>query len=188
MVHIFKSEVIRIVRYTYSRSSIEIGGDLFGFYSPVGQPIICVATGPGPEAKLGHDYFLQDPDFQVWSFGILVNQYRLLFLGEWHSHHSLRSSEPSQSDTNRLLDLSQKNKWPHLCSIILQTHGRKSDPGTELRGIYWNVFRYDFSSSNFHKKRTSIQVSKQASAFSGLAEQLHETYSVKTKSETQEKG
>ena len=82
-VFVLNSEANRIAEYVRSNVSIEIGGDLFGFFSPEGFPIVLVATGPGPEAKQGHGHFLQDPDFQTWAFRELATRYRLYYLGDW---------------------------------------------------------------------------------------------------------
>jgi hypothetical protein len=156
---IYESEARRIAEITLNHEGIEVGGDLFGFHAPDGTPLVFVATGPGPNAQRNVVNFLQDPEYQAWTFRHLAVECRMFYLGDWHSHHSLGISEPSSGDEARLEDLARRNGWTHLCSVILETEraGRDYESGsrsgrqlaspearTKLHDTWWNAFHWRF--------------------------------------------
>jgi hypothetical protein len=175
---LFESEATRIARYALSSPGVEIGGDLFGFYTPDGSPLIYVASGAGPNSRRGPTHFEQDPEFQVSVFNQLASTLRMFYIGDWHSHHTLGLSSPSGSDDRKLQDLAAKNSWPQLFSLIIQTDSHSSDAGhksgsrrggasarepdgsatpTQGKDVQWNAFHYVFDTRDAHGARTSIE-------------------------------
>ncbi len=183
---LYESEARRIARYARSSPSLEIGGDLFGFYEPRGNPLILVATGPGPAARRDSTHFQQDPEFQAAVFNQLATKFRMFYIGDWHSHHSIQLSEPSGPDNAKLQDLANKNGWSRLCSLIVQTeissprHGRhrdekEADGPTEGHGIWWNAFQYDFHEHQPFRDRVAIDVQGDANPYELTSENIDAT-------------
>ena len=159
---LYEYEAIRIAKYAQSSPGIEIGGDLLGFYAPTGNPLVFIASGPGPTARRDATHFQQDPQYQATIFNHLALKFRMFYVGDWHSHHGLGLSEPSGSDDAKLQDLSAKNGWPRLFSLIVQTElarGRFGGPGGPIEGfgIWWNAFQYAFDETGPVRHRVQIE-------------------------------
>jgi hypothetical protein len=161
---LYESEAIRIAKYARSSPGLEIGGDLLGFYEPAGSPLVFVASGPGPAAHRDTTHFQQDPQFQIAAFNKVASKFRMFYVGDWHSHHSLGLSEPSGSDDAKLQDLAEKNGWPLLYSLIVQTQvaedrsgRRRHDGPVESLGLWWNGFQYTFGQPANARRRVSIE-------------------------------
>ena len=172
----FQSEGQRIAELARKAGEVEIGGDLFGYYSAEGRPIVLVATHPGPNSHGTATNFYQDGEYQSWCFRSVAQRYRLFYLGDWHSHHRLTLSEPSGSDDSKLADLAQKNSWGRLMSIIIQT-GRQAerkgarDDVIDALGVRWNAFAYDFGNGG-SRRRVGVEILGEASPLEGVADQL----------------
>lgn len=161
---LYESEAIRIAKYARSSPGLEIGGDMLGFYEPAGSPLVFVASGPGPAAQRDTTHFQQDPQFQIAVFNKVASKFRMFYVGDWHSHHSLGLSEPSGSDDAKLQDLAEKNGWPILYSVIVQTQvaedrsgRRRHDGPVESFGLWWNGFEYTFGQPANARRRVSIE-------------------------------
>jgi hypothetical protein len=176
---LYDSEADRIARFALSSPGVEIGGDLFGFFAPEGTPLVFVASGPGPAAQRDRLHFQQDPDFQARIFKELASEFRLFYLGDWHSHHELDLSQPSGPDDAKLNDLAAKNGWMQLFSLIVQTgsapsrqnpyaghkRGRRardsaaesSATPVEAHGVFWNAFHYVFRSGKYERRRVAVE-------------------------------
>jgi hypothetical protein len=175
---LFESEAVRIARYALSSPRLEIGGDLLGFYAPDGSPLVFVASGPGPAARGDATHFQQDPEFQALVFNQLASQFRMFYLGDWHSHHGLGLSDPSVSDDAKLQDLASRNGWPQLFSLIVQTGGVSArldyrtggrdeirrDPDMpwaggpiEAFGVSWSAFQYVFAEPERSRRRVAVE-------------------------------
>ena len=162
---------------------------MFGFYEPGGSPLILVATGPGPAARRDATHFQQDPEFQAAVFNQLATKFRMFYIGDWHSHHSIQLSEPSGPDNAKLQDLANKNGWSRLCSLIVQTemssirsprHGRQrheneADGPTEGLGIWWNAFQYDFQGHELARDRVAIDFQSDANPYELTSDNIDAT-------------
>lgn len=72
---IFKGEMDFISRCILDRKNIETGGQLFGYWTEDGTPVILYAIGPGPRANHQVTFFNQDIDYLVKVGNILRNRY-----------------------------------------------------------------------------------------------------------------
>ena len=97
-VLISRSELDLIGRFTLDWPDLETGGDLFGFYTRSGLPVVTYVLGPGPRARRTEVAFYQDREFLVKAGGALLDRHGLQHLGEWHSHHRLGLRRPSGGD------------------------------------------------------------------------------------------
>lgn len=86
---IYRSELDYISRCILDSKTIETGGQLFGFWTSTGIPVVLYAIGPGPHANHQCTFFNQDVDYLVKVGKMLLQRYGLQHIGEWHSHHQL---------------------------------------------------------------------------------------------------
>lgn len=102
MAVIFRSEYDYLCRCILDRSDIETGGQLFGYWTDDGTPVILYAIGPGPRANHQQAFFNQDLEYLVSVGRALKTCYGLHHIGEWHSHHRLGLHRPSNHDTSTM--------------------------------------------------------------------------------------
>lgn len=79
---------------------IETGGDLFGFWTYSGFPVIQYVIGPGPKSNHQVAFFNQDIEYLDTVGRALRKKFGLQHIGEWHSHHRLGLAHPSGHDSN----------------------------------------------------------------------------------------
>jgi hypothetical protein len=95
---IYKSELDYISRCVLDYPNIETGGDLFGFWTHSGYPVIQYVIGPGPKANHQYSFFNQDAEYLLEIGAHLRETHGLQHIGEWHSHHQFGLAEPSGHD------------------------------------------------------------------------------------------
>ena len=94
---IYSSELSAIQRHVLQYPNLETGGELYGWYSETGLPIIAFATGPGTNATHGATRFRADEQYSMAIGRKMVNN-GLQNVGSWHSHHKLSLAQPSGID------------------------------------------------------------------------------------------
>lgn len=62
---IYASELSFIARHTLDSPSCETGGDLFGYWTHEGYPIVAYVIGPGKKANRQVTFFNQDEAYLV---------------------------------------------------------------------------------------------------------------------------
>lgn len=102
--YIYRSELDYISRCILDYKNIETGGQLFGYWTSEGSPVVVYAIGPGRNANHQVAFFNQDMDYLVTIGTILVRHYGLHHIGEWHSHHQLGLAHPSGHDASTMAD------------------------------------------------------------------------------------
>ena len=101
---IYKSELDYLSKCILEYPNIETGGNLFGFWTPLGVPIVHYVVGPGPRAVHNVTHFRQDFEFLERNADFLVAEHALHHIGSWHSHHSLGLTTPSGGDSASTLE------------------------------------------------------------------------------------
>ena len=101
---IYQSELDYISRCVLDYPNIETGGDLFGFWTNEGIPVVLYAIGPGRNANHQNAFFVQDVDYFVHVASYVNDKYQLSHMGEWHSHHQLGLARPSGHDANTIFN------------------------------------------------------------------------------------
>lgn len=115
---IYRSELDYISRCILDSKTIETGGQLFGFWTSTGIPVVLYAIGPGPHANHQCTFFNQDVDYLVKVGNMLLQKYGLQHIGEWHSHHQLGLAHPSGHDaSNMQMVIDQKHLGRFLLCI-----------------------------------------------------------------------
>lgn len=101
-VIVFQSELNYIHDCILEYPDIETGGQLFGYWTADGIPVVLYAIGPGPRANHQKTFFNQDVDYLVRVGRQLRDRYGLHHIGEWHSHHQLGLARPSGHDAHTM--------------------------------------------------------------------------------------
>lgn len=99
---IYKSELDYISRCILDYPNIETGGQMFGFWTAMGVPVVMYVIGPGRDALHYPTSFIQDQRYLQTVGNELHRRYRLQHIGEWHSHHGLGLTHPSGGDVNTM--------------------------------------------------------------------------------------
>ena len=115
---IYKSELDFVSRCILDYPNIETGGQMFGYWTDDGTPVVLYTIGPGPRANHQIAFFNQDL-FYLESVGnVLVRKYGLQHIGEWHSHHKLGLAHPSGHDASSMANgLTESNRNRFLLCI-----------------------------------------------------------------------
>jgi hypothetical protein len=100
-----------------SHKSQETGGDLFGYYTRSGDPIVHLVVGPGKNARHYVTSFYQDKDFLEKS-GAVAMSFGMTHLGNWHSHHRLGLAHPSGGDLNTVFHALRHHNVDHFLLCI----------------------------------------------------------------------
>lgn len=95
---IYRSEMEFVSRCILDYPNIETGGQMFGYWMDDGTPVVLYTIGPGPHANHEVSFFNQDLRYLETVGNVLVHQYGLQHIGEWHSHHRLGLAHPSGHD------------------------------------------------------------------------------------------
>ena len=116
-VLVYQSELDYLSRCILDYPHIETGGQLFGYWTSAGVPVVLYAIGPGDKANHQPTFFNQDLDYLETAGGILVHEFGLQHIGEWHSHHQLSLAHPSGHDARTIYDnmLRHDLRWFLLC-------------------------------------------------------------------------
>ena len=117
-VVIYQSELDYLSRCILDYPNIETGGQLFGYWTSAGVPVVLYVLGPGENANHQHAFFNQDLEYLERVGGWLVRDFGLQHIGEWHSHHQLGLAHPSFYDTHTIVESMQSNDLPRLLLCI----------------------------------------------------------------------
>ena len=98
--------------------NIETGGQLFGFWTSTGTPVIMFAIGPGKNAQHNHTSFIQDQAYMLNIGKAIHNKFRLQHIGDWHSHHNLGLERPSGGDVDSMTYGVGKPGFPRMLLCI----------------------------------------------------------------------
>lgn len=115
---IYRSEMDYISRCIRDYPNIETGGQLFGFITENGSPIVCYAIGPGRNANHQLAFFNQDTGYLQSVYNQLNRRYGLRYIGEWHSHHQLGLAKPSGHDASTIVHGMQRNSFRYFLLCI----------------------------------------------------------------------
>ena len=114
---IYKSEMDYVSRCILDRPDIETGGQLFGFLTEHGAPVVCYAIGPGPRANHQVAFFNQDTAYLQDTFNA-IRKYGLRYIGEWHSHHQMGLAKPSGHDASTVEKGMRRHHFTHFLLCI----------------------------------------------------------------------
>lgn len=114
----YQSELDALSRYILDYPQIETGGQLFGFWTAGGVPVVLFALGPGARANHQVTFFNQEIAYLEHVGERLIARLGLQHIGEWHSHHQLGLSVPSGHDvTTMVRSIRRRNLGRFLLAI-----------------------------------------------------------------------
>jgi hypothetical protein len=131
-VGIWRSEVQFMCGVASRWRNIETGGEVYGFISHAGRPVIMLVTPPGPKAIHRVAQFTQDLDFFKETDAFLRNNVGLQYEGSWHSHHHLDIEGLSPGDIHSTNAIALKNGYRRLAQFVL-TFGYEYSPNLDSR-------------------------------------------------------
>ena len=145
---IYRSEIDFISRCILDYPDIETGGQLFGFWTAGGIPVVLYAIGPGANANHQVSFFNQDIGYLEQVGRKLFDKYGLLHIGEWHSHHQLGLARPSGHDAMTMAtSISNNHLRRFLMALgncthevsVLNAFEFVEGYGTDYRHIPWEI-------------------------------------------------
>lgn len=143
-VLIYESELNFISKSILDYPNIETGGDLFGFWTYSGFPVIQYVIGPGERAKRRVDFFNQDEEYLKSVGKELRDNFGLQHIGEWHSHHKLGLDKPSRHDANTVIKALDTYQLDRFLLVI----GTIKDASSTINGfLFTKEKRLDYDSS-----------------------------------------
>ena len=117
-VVIYQSELDYLSRCILDYPNIETGGQLFGYWTSTGVPVVLYVLGPGENANHRYAFFNQDLECLETVGGWLTRDFGLQHIGEWHSHHQLGLAHPSSHDERTIRKGMLQNDLPRLLLCI----------------------------------------------------------------------
>ena len=148
-VLVYQSELDYISRCIMDCPNIETGGQLFGFWTVTGIPVVLFAIGPGPKANHSHAFFNQDVDYLLKVGNHLISKYGLQHIGEWHSHHKLGLARPSSHDASTMVNCIRKQNLGRFLLCI----GNCSDYSSTLNAFNFSQKAgYDYKHADWEVK------------------------------------
>ena len=114
-VYMFEEDLEMISRLVLRYPDLETGGQLFGLWNAVGEPVVHIVLGPGKACRRTSVSFYQEVPYLERVGHLLTENFQLCHIGEWHSHHRLRLSQPSQGDSSTII----RNYPRDVCGFLL---------------------------------------------------------------------
>jgi len=144
---IYEDELSRIAGWVEEYPNLETGGDLFGFWTHSGAPMVEFVLGPGKKSRRKSTSFYQDVDHLIEAGEFLRDKHGLQHIGEWHSHHQMGLAQPSGGDANTVFRALEKYSFPNFLLCIANL---RADPENLRKKQIVNVGCFLFSPSRTH--------------------------------------
>jgi hypothetical protein len=128
---IYQNNLDLISMYTLDYPNVETGGELFGFWTHTGFPVVQVVTGPGEKVDRSSVFFRQDAKYMIEVHRYVNNRHGMQHLGSWHSHHKMDLARPSNYD---IKTVQQAMKFHKLGKLFISITNIRNDQ-TEINGF-----------------------------------------------------
>lgn len=157
-VHLFEHDDNRMKDLVLRHPAKETGGNLFGLWTDNGEPVLHIVLGPAIGCTRTEVSFYQSIPYLERVGGIVTRDYQLCHIGEWHSHHRLRLSEPSSGDSSTII----RNFPRGTCGFLLIIANIQPSPGTVTLSPYL------YREGERHYERCKINLLRGQSPFARL--------------------
>lgn len=151
---IYQGELNRIAAWVEEYPNLETGGDLFGFWTNTGAPVLQFVLGPGSNSRHYPTSFYQDRDFLIQAGRILQNEHGLQHIGEWHSHHQMGIAKPSDGDRATVFRAVEKYNLQKFLICIANLEPSSECGTNEFR----NKWKVNLGSFLFTNSRSNYQI------------------------------
>ena len=123
---IYEGELNQLAGWVEEYPNLETGGDLFGFWTHSGNPVVQFVLGPGKDSRHYPRSFYQDRDLLIKTGKLLRDNHGLQHIGEWHSHHQMGLAEPSSGDQRTVFNALRTYNFPRflLCITNLRSEAK----------------------------------------------------------------
>jgi len=108
-VYVHEGEKRRLENWTLEAPRIEVGGSMFGGWNNAGEPIVQLITRSDVVSR-SEVFVTMDLDKFARVQEYMYREHGLVFLGEWHSHHTLGIHHPSHGDIRSVTKILQANR------------------------------------------------------------------------------
>lgn len=162
-VHMFHEDVDRMRQLVLLHPAKETGGNLFGLWTHDREPVLHIVLGPAEGCTRTEVSFYQSIPYLERVGKTLTQRYQLCHIGEWHSHHRLRLSEPSSGDSSTVI----RNYPRGTCGFLLIIANIKPNGEVTL-----SPYLYKEGQSNYEKGEVNIIRGSSQSPFSKVEEIL----------------
>jgi hypothetical protein len=125
LIMIYESEVEAISRQAALWEGTETGGHLHGGFTGTGDPVVRLATPPGPNARHSKYGFAQDFTYFKEADLFLVANHGASVVGRHHSHHELELFNPSSIDNSTHSSILGANNLRCFVEVIATTDNSK---------------------------------------------------------------
>lgn len=136
---IYASELDFIARHALDSPNCETGGDLFGYWTHEGYPVVVYAIGPGEKANRQVAFFNQDEAYLATVGRRLNREHGLQHLGNWHSHHQLGLAEPSSHDSATVRRAIQNYGLAQFFLVIANVRQRLLEKTASINGFLYRA-------------------------------------------------
>lgn len=157
-VHLFEHDDNKMKELVLRHPAKETGGNLFGLWTDNGEPVLHIVLGPAIGCTRTEVSFYQSIPYLERVGGIVTRDYQLCHIGEWHSHHRLRLSEPSSGDSSTII----RNFPRGTCGFLLIIANIQPSPGTVTLSPYL------YREGERHYERCKINLLRGQSPFARL--------------------
>lgn len=144
LTYMFNEDIERITNWVLQYPDRETGGSLFGLWTSGGNPVVHIVLGPAVGCTRTDISFFQDVAYLQRVGELLTSQYMLCHFGEWHSHHCMRLSHPSDGDVSTVV----RNYPQGACGFLLMIANIMPDSTVAI------------SPYMFHERTSSYQTGK----------------------------
>lgn len=123
-VLIFQSELACIEEETLRWPDRETGGELFGYFTYAGWPVVHRVINANATARRGSATFHPNANQIDREGRELIDGYGLQHLGQWHSHHRFALNCPSRVDRATVADAIRTYRLHSFVQVIANVRNR----------------------------------------------------------------
>ncbi|MFB2919684.1 hypothetical protein [Aerosakkonema funiforme] len=142
---IYQEELDHIAGWVEEYPDLETGGDLFGFWTHSGFPVIQFVLGPGKTSRHNPTSFYQDREHLIKAGEILRNKHGLQHIGEWHSHHQMGLAQPSSGDEQTVFNALRQYNFPKFLLCIANLRSEAESYGRSKYTVNIGCFLFTAS-------------------------------------------
>lgn len=134
---VFQSELAAIEAETLKWPDRETGGELFGYFTYAGWPVVHRVVNANATARRGSATFHPDANQITQKGRELIDNFGLQHLGQWHSHHRLSLTHPSGVDRTTVGEAIRTYGLVSFVQIIANIQSRQDSAGAMAHAYFY---------------------------------------------------